>query len=59
MTGRSTSGAPTTTATCSGCGPPIEALGGDPDTLEMLIMQLVHLMQSGERAQMSKRPASS
>ncbi len=32
-----------------------EALGGDPDTLEMLIMQLVHLMQSGERAQMSKR----
>ena len=32
-----------------------EALGGDPDTLEMLIMQLVHLMRSGERAQMSKR----
>jgi arginyl-tRNA synthetase len=32
-----------------------EALGGDPDTLEMLIMQLVHLIRSGERAQMSKR----
>ena len=32
-----------------------EALGGDPDELELLIMQLVHLMRSGERAQMSKR----
>jgi arginyl-tRNA synthetase len=32
-----------------------EALGGDPDELELLIMQLVHLMSSGERAQMSKR----
>jgi len=32
-----------------------EALGGDPDELELLIMQLVHLVQSGERAQMSKR----
>jgi arginyl-tRNA synthetase len=31
------------------------ALGGDPDTLELLIMQLVHLVRSGERAQMSKR----
>ncbi len=31
------------------------ALGGDPDNLELLIMQLVHLMRSGERAQMSKR----
>src|SRR6202050_1712293 len=31
------------------------ALGGDPDELELLIMQLVHLMSSGERAQMSKR----
>ncbi|HEX3510367.1 MAG TPA: arginine--tRNA ligase [Solirubrobacteraceae bacterium] len=31
------------------------ALGGDPAELEMLIMQLVHLVQSGERAQMSKR----
>ena len=31
------------------------ALGGDPDELEMLIMQLVHLVRSGERAQMSKR----
>ncbi len=32
-----------------------EALGGDPDALELLIMQLVHLVRSGERAQMSKR----
>jgi arginyl-tRNA synthetase len=32
-----------------------EALGGDPDHLEMLIMQLVHLVRRGERAQMSKR----
>ena len=32
-----------------------EALGGDPGELELLIMQLVHLVRSGERAQMSKR----
>jgi arginyl-tRNA synthetase len=32
-----------------------EALGGDPGHLELLIMQLVHLMRGGERAQMSKR----
>ena len=32
-----------------------EALGGDPEQLELLIMQLVHLMRGGERAQMSKR----
>ncbi|MHB8242295.1 MAG: arginine--tRNA ligase [Solirubrobacteraceae bacterium] len=32
-----------------------EALGGDPAELELLIMQLVHLMRSGEREQMSKR----
>ena len=32
-----------------------EALGGDPGHLEMLIMQLVHLVHKGERAQMSKR----
>jgi arginyl-tRNA synthetase len=32
-----------------------EALGGDQEELELLIMQLVHLMSSGERAQMSKR----
>src|ERR1700683_4242633 len=31
------------------------ALGGDPAHLELLIMQLVHLMRGGERAQMSKR----
>jgi arginyl-tRNA synthetase len=31
------------------------ALGGDPAELELLIMQLVHLVSSGERAQMSKR----
>jgi arginyl-tRNA synthetase len=32
-----------------------EALGGDPEELEMAIMQLVHLVRRGERAQMSKR----
>ncbi len=32
-----------------------EALGGDPGELELLIMQLVHLVRSGDRAQMSKR----
>jgi arginyl-tRNA synthetase len=32
-----------------------EALGGDPEHLELLIMQLVHLVRRGERAQMSKR----
>jgi arginyl-tRNA synthetase len=32
-----------------------EALGGDPEHLELLIMQLVHLMRGGERAQMAKR----
>jgi arginyl-tRNA synthetase len=31
------------------------ALGGDPEHLEMLTMQLVHLMRRGARAQMSKR----
>jgi arginyl-tRNA synthetase len=32
-----------------------QALGGDPAQLEMLIMQLVHLVRAGQRAQMSKR----
>jgi arginyl-tRNA synthetase len=32
-----------------------EALGGDAGHLEMVIMQLVHLVRRGERAQMSKR----
>jgi arginyl-tRNA synthetase len=32
-----------------------QALGGDPGELEMLTMQLVHLMRKGERSQMSKR----
>jgi arginyl-tRNA synthetase len=31
------------------------ALGGDPEHLEMLTMQLVHLVRRGQRAQMSKR----
>jgi arginyl-tRNA synthetase len=31
------------------------ALGGDPDALELLIMQFVHLVARGERASMSKR----
>ena len=33
----------------------IAALGRDPDVLEPLIMQFVHLVEGGERAQMSKR----
>jgi len=33
----------------------LEALGADPDSLEALIMQLVHVVEGGERAQMSKR----
>jgi len=33
----------------------IAALGADPDRLEALIMNLVHIVESGERAQMSKR----
>jgi arginyl-tRNA synthetase len=32
-----------------------EMLGGDPESLELIIMQLVHLVHRGERAQMSKR----
>jgi arginyl-tRNA synthetase len=32
-----------------------EALGGDPSRLERVIMQLVNLLEAGERAQMSKR----
>lgn len=32
-----------------------EALGGHRDRLELLIMQLVNLMEGGQRAQMSKR----
>jgi arginyl-tRNA synthetase len=33
----------------------IAALGADPDSLEVLIMRLVHIVEGGERAQMSKR----
>jgi len=33
----------------------IAALGGDPESLEVLIMSLVHIVEGGERAQMSKR----
>jgi arginyl-tRNA synthetase len=33
----------------------IAALGADPETLEALIMRLVHIAEAGERAQMSKR----
>jgi arginyl-tRNA synthetase len=31
------------------------ALGGDPETIEVPILQFVHLVESGERAAMSKR----
>ncbi len=33
----------------------IEALGADPQAFEALIMRLVHIVEAGERAQMSKR----
>ncbi len=33
----------------------IEALGADPDRFEALIMSFVHIVEGGERAQMSKR----
>jgi arginyl-tRNA synthetase len=33
----------------------IEALGADPEAFEALIMSLVHIVEKGERAQMSKR----
>jgi arginyl-tRNA synthetase len=33
----------------------VGALGADPEVLEPLIMRLVHIVESGERAQMSKR----
>ncbi|HEX4753438.1 MAG TPA: arginine--tRNA ligase [Solirubrobacterales bacterium] len=33
----------------------IEALGSDPDGFEALIMSLVHIVEDGQRAQMSKR----
>lgn len=33
----------------------MEAFGGDPERIELLIMQLVHLVEGGERARMSKR----
>jgi arginyl-tRNA synthetase len=32
-----------------------EALGGDPDALELVIMQFVNVIEGGERAAMSKR----
>jgi len=33
----------------------IAAVGGDPEAFEALIMRLVHIVEGGERAQMSKR----
>ena len=33
----------------------IAALGADPDAFEALLMQFVHIVEGGERAQMSKR----
>ncbi|MFN8216501.1 MAG: arginine--tRNA ligase [Solirubrobacterales bacterium] len=36
-------------------GAAIAALGGDPDRFEALIMNLVHIVEGGERVQMSKR----
>ena len=36
-----------------------EAIGGDPELLELVIMQLVRPTERGKRVQMSKREASS
>ncbi len=36
-------------------GAAMAALGGEPDTLEVLILQFVHLVEGSERAAMSKR----
>ncbi len=33
----------------------VAALGGDPETYEIIIMQFVHIVEAGERASMSKR----
>ena len=33
----------------------IAALGGDPDSLEIPILQMVHIVEGGEKAKMSKR----
>ncbi len=33
----------------------VEAFGGNPDTVELLTMQLVHLVEGGEQVKMSKR----
>ena len=42
------------------CRPPSQALGGDPDQLELLIMQFVHLVEGGERGDdVQARAASS
>jgi arginyl-tRNA synthetase len=38
-----------------GFGRLIDILGADPERFEALIMRLVHIVESGERAQMSKR----
>ena len=54
-TWRSTSSAPTTTATPRGCGRPRQALGYDPARIEIAIYQMVHLIEDGEQKRMSKR----
>ncbi len=44
----STCGAPTTTATSRGSRPRCQALGHDPDELEIVITQLVNLLKDGQ-----------
>ena len=51
----STSGAPTTTATCSGRRRPSRRSAATRDELELLIMQFVNLVRGGEPVSMSKR----
>ena len=54
-TARSTSGAPTIHGYIGRLRVAWQALGGDPDKFEIVIMQLVNLSEAGERVKMSKR----
>ena len=47
--------APTTTVMSARLKAAFQALGGDPELLETLIMQLVHLIENDARTKMSKR----
>ncbi len=52
---RSTCSAPTTTATPRACSAAAQALGYDPQRIEIALYQMVHLIEDGEQKRMSKR----